>query len=89
MIRCGGWKPDFHFIFFESDMIVDVSMWNELLFPLHTSYIRTFCWVYADKYLVDTGGRVYRKVTGTPIVGDARGVVRLACCRTFKPLSYV
>ena len=56
-------------------MIVDVSMWNELLFPLHTSYIRTFCWVYADKYLVDTGGRVYRKVTGTPIVGDARGVV--------------
>ena len=62
-----------------------LDLWCEVILATLMSYVRALCWVYADKYLVDAGGHMYRRKTGHPIVGDKRGAVRLSICRSFYP----
>ena len=47
-----------------------LDLWCEVILATLMSYVRALCWVYADKYLVDAGGHMYRRKTGHPIVGD-------------------
>ena len=60
-----------------------LDLWCEVILATLMSYVRALCWVYADKYLVDAGGHMYRRKTGHPIVGDKKR------CRALVFLSVV